>query len=111
MTDYIDWKEITPRMKVVLVRVGTGAHWEAAGKTVLFGGRDEKAAQQWLNAREKRDRLGIRNNAITSDPSSVKWALRDAAIRCKGCINKKGCTHRGGLRIGTFCGYKQTRRP
>lgn len=55
MSDYIDWKKISPRMKVKLVRVGKNAHYEAAGKIVLFSGREQREAQRWLDARVRAD--------------------------------------------------------
>lgn len=59
----IDWQKITPRMKVVLVH---GKHndrwtgrpnswWEAAGKLVTFGSRDQRQAQVWLTKRVAAD--------------------------------------------------------
>ena len=107
----IEWTKITPQMKVV----DTGTHWEAAGKLVTWGSRDAKDAHIWLKARARVDKLGIQRNAITSDPGSMKLAKKHAAIRCKGCIHKNsktgGCVYKQkAVRLGTFCGYKQTRR-
>lgn len=52
---YIDWNKITPRMKVVLVGNYGSRHYEAAGRVVLFSGRDQRKAQEWLDARVKAD--------------------------------------------------------
>jgi hypothetical protein len=63
MTGSIDWKKITPRMKVVRVY---GKHpdrwtgkpnsrWEAGGKTVTFGSHDQRQAQAWLDKRVRSD--------------------------------------------------------
>lgn len=63
MSDYIDWDKITPKMKVKLVASRgidplTGKHnhhYEAGGKIVLMNGRNQRAIQNMLNARVKRD--------------------------------------------------------
>lgn len=56
MIDYIDWKQITPKMKVVLVGPKGAQHWEAAGMVVLFSGREQRKAQKWLDDRVKSDK-------------------------------------------------------
>jgi hypothetical protein len=55
MSDYIDWNKITSRMKVKLVRIGSNSHYEAGGKIVLLGGRNQREIQRILDARVKAD--------------------------------------------------------
>lgn len=51
----IEWTKITGRMKVVLVGRLGARHYEAAGRLVTFGSRDQAAAQRWLDRRVKQD--------------------------------------------------------
>lgn len=102
----IEWTKITSQMKVV----ETKTHFEAAGKLVTWGSRDAKIAQSWLKARARADMLGISRNVITGNPLSTKQAKKHAIIRCKGCLHIRTCKRRGGIRLGTFCSYKETRK-
>ena len=52
---YIDWNKITPRMKVKIVGNYGSRHYEAAGRIVLFSGKDQYKAQKWLDARVRED--------------------------------------------------------
>lgn len=54
-TNYIDWKKITPRMKVKLIGKRGSQHYEAAGRIVLFSGREQREAQRWLDTRVRAD--------------------------------------------------------
>lgn len=59
----IEWKKITPKMKVTLEEgqyigfTGKRNHWyQAAGKLVTFSGQEQQKAQHWLDARVKADK-------------------------------------------------------
>lgn len=59
----IEWTKITPRMKVVRVYGKYPSKWtgkpnswyEAGGKLVTFGTRDERKAYTWLEKRARYD--------------------------------------------------------
>jgi hypothetical protein len=64
----IEWTKITPRMKVVRKHgdhpdhfTGKPNSWyESAGRLVIFGSRDQRQAQVWLERRVRSDATKFR---------------------------------------------------
>lgn len=108
----IEWTKITPKMKVTLEQgqyigfTGKRNSWyEADGKLVTFGSRDQKLAQAWLDKRVKANARGTQPGI---GPSWAKYEAANAKKVCKTCVFKS-CSRRNKPFAGT-CGYKETKK-
>jgi hypothetical protein len=103
--DAIEWKKITPKMKVI----DTGTHWEASGKLVTFGSKDQKMAQMWLKRRTLADARGTQKSVPMQSQSWFIAAVKNGKRDCKNCSKRSYCYLADKPRSGV-CGEKVTKK-